>query len=352
MLQLRHYQYNLPFQYPFTIAKGTKTHQPSLVVSLGLGPLVGYGEAPAISYYDVTVEGMIEMLEKGRGVIERYALMDPQRFWHFLHHLFPGHNFLIAALDMAGWDLFAHMRRKPLHQLLNIDWKQPPITDYTIGIDTIENMTAKVKAHPWPLYKIKLAGTEHLDLLRALRSVSDKPFMVDMNESWTFAEMKNLLPDLEKLGVTLIEQPLKKDAWDEMKELKQLSNIPLFADEACVEEKDVIKCADSFDGINIKLTKCGGITPATRMISEARTLGLKVMIGSMNESTIGSAAIAQLSPLIDYMDADGPLLLKEDIADGLTYSDDGQIQVSSRSGLGIRYFGEARPSTKINTIFS
>jgi len=347
MLQLRYFKHNLAFQYPFTIAKGTKTHQPSLVVALGLGPLAGIGEAPAISYYDVTVDGMIESLEKVRGVIERYALIDPQRFWHFLHHLIPGQHFLIAALDIAGWDLFAHMRRKPLHQLLNIAWQQPPITGYTIGMDTAENMIGKIQAHPWPLYKIKLAHPDDMDLLKKLRGVTTAPFNVDMNESWTFDATKRLLPDLQQLGVQLVEQPLPRESWEEMKELKAISPIPLFADEACVEEKDVARCAACFHGINIKLTKCGGITPALRMINEARGLGLKVMLGNMNESTIGTAALAHLSPLVDYMDADGPLLLSEDIADGLEYRD-ATLQISARSGLGIRYFGEARPSQKFN----
>jgi L-alanine-DL-glutamate epimerase-like enolase superfamily enzyme len=231
------------------------------------------------------------------------------------------------------------MRRLPLYQLLRLNFTKPAFTDYTLGIDTAENMVAKLRAHPWPVYKIKLARPEHIDLLRALRAQTEAPFRVDINEGWTFDETKQLLPDLEKLGVTLIEQPLRKDAWDQMKELKALSSIPLFADEGCVEETDVKKCADSFHGINIKLTKCGGITPALRMIHEARQLGLKVMMGSMNESTIGSAAIAHLSPLLDEIDADGPLLLKEDIGEGLRY-DNGNIYISSAPGLGVRYLGQ------------
>ena len=345
MLALRHYHYNLPFQYPFTIAKGTKTHQPSLVVSLGLGPLTGYGEAPSISYYGVTVEGMVEALEKVRPVIERYALIDPQRFWHFLHHLLPGQNFLIAALDIASWDLFARMRRLPLHQMLKINGNIPPVTDYTIGLDTAENMIAKVQAHPWPMYKIKLAKADDVDLLRALRVVTDAPFRVDMNEGWSFDDARLLLPELQKLGVQFAEQPLPKDAWEEMKALKVIAPIPLFADEACVEEKDVARCAESFHGINIKLVKCGGITPAMRMVTEARKLGLKVMFGSMNESSLGTAAVAHMAPLADEIDADGPLLLAEDIADGLSYHN-GEVHVSAQNGLGIRYFGEARPSQK------
>ena len=124
-----------------------------------------------------------------------------------------------------------------------------------------------------------------------------------------------------------------------MKELKQISPIPLFADESCRTEDEVKKCADGFHGINIKLTKCGGITPALRMIKEARALGLKVMMGSMNESTVGSAAVANLLPLLDEVDADGPLLLKEDVAEGLIY-ENGIIKLSGGKGLGVKFIGK------------
>ena len=341
MLLVRHYSFDLEFEYPFTIAKGTKTHQPTLIVSLGLGNLTGYGEAPAIHYYNVSVERMIELLEAKKRVITSYALTDPQRFWHFLHHLLPEQHFLIAALDIAGWDLFAQMRRKPLYQLLGLPWNKTPLTDYTIGIDTAEKMVEKLKTHPAPIYKIKVQDSSDIDILRALRAVSDAPFRIDANEAFSFESAKLLLPELKSLGVTMIEQPLPKADWDAMKELKALSPIPLFADESCVTEDDVQKCFDTFHGINIKLTKCGGVTPALRMIQEARKSGLKVMMGSMNESTIGSAAIANLLPLLDDVDADGPLLLKEDVATGLHY-DHGKISLSGHPGLGIQFFGEKR----------
>jgi len=341
MLQLAHYSFSLPFEYPFTIAKGTKTHQPTLVVSLGLRHWRGFGEAPAIHYYQVTVAQMQEQLQAKRGLIERYALTDPQRFWHFLHHLFPGQNFLIAALDIAGWDLFAQMRNMPLRYLLGIKGDRIPLTDYTIGVDTAEQMVAHVQVHPWPLYKIKMRSTADIDKLRALRAVTDSPFRVDANEAFSFEEAKMLLPELQSLGVQLVEQPLPRDAWEAMKELKMISALPLFADESCVEEKDVVACSTAFDGINIKLTKCGGITPALRMIAEARKLGLKVMMGSMNESTVGTAAMVHLLPLLDEVDADGPLLLSEDVAEGLVY-DQGYIRTAQAPGLGIRFWGEQR----------
>jgi L-alanine-DL-glutamate epimerase-like enolase superfamily enzyme len=341
MLVVKYFPFELAFEYPFTISKGTKTHQPTLIVSLGLGNLTGLGEAPAIQYYNVTVEGMIEMLEMKKQLIARYALTDPQRFWHFLEHLLPDQNFLIAALDIAGWDLFAQLRRQPLYRVLGLNRANLPATDYTIGIDTAEKMVAKMQAHPAPVYKIKMQRTGDLDLLVALRNNTDKPLRVDANEAFSFDDIKGLLPELEKLGVTMVEQPLARTEWEAMKELKQISRIPLFADESCVIESDVQRCADSFHGINIKLTKCGGITPALRMITEARKLGLNTMLGSMNESTVGSAAVAQLLPLVQEADIDGTLLLKEDVAEGLQIQN-GEVRITEVPGLGLRFWEEKR----------
>ncbi len=339
MLQLRHYSFDLAFEYPFVTNHGRKTHQPTLVTSLGLGNLTGYGEAPAITYYNVTVEHMANLLEAKRPMIERYSLTEPQRFWHFLHHLIPGEHFLTAALDIAGWDLFAQMSRKPLYQVLGLKWENMPVTDYTIGIGPIDEMAARLKARPWPVYKIKVTSGNDIDLVRGLRNHTDAPFRIDVNEGWTLDEAKRLLPEMKKLNVTMAEQPLPREAREEMKELRSISPIPLFADESCRTEEDVKNCADGFHGINIKLTKCGGITPALRMAKEARAMGMNVMMGAMNESTIGSAAIANMLPLLDEVDADGPLLLKEDTAEGLTY-DNGIIKLSGRNGLGITFTGK------------
>jgi L-Ala-D/L-Glu epimerase len=341
MLSLRHQSFELAFQYPFTTHKGTKTQQPTLVVGLGLGPMMGFGEAPAINYYNVNMAEMQASLEAKRAIIESYALTDPKRFWHFLHHLIPGQHFLTAALDIAAWDLFAQMRRKPLYSLLGLNFISKPITDYTIGIDTNQAMMAKVQSHPWPIYKIKLDKPDDMDLLRSLRKITTSAFRIDMNEGWQFEDVKRCLSEMKELGVTLIEQPLLRAEIEAMKELKAISDIDLFADESCRTEDEVIKCADGFHGINIKLTKCGGITPAIRMIEHARKLGLKVMLGSMNESTIGTTAIVHLWPLVDALDADGPLLLKEDIAEGLSFNE-GYINLSASNGLGIKFGGYKR----------
>ncbi len=343
-MQLDFWEQSLPFEYPFTISNGrTKTHQHSLMIRLSLGNWQGFGEAPAIVYYNVTVEAMMSLLEKNRKLIEKFALIDPERFWHFLHHLFPNDPFLVSALDMAGWDLFGQMKKQALHEIWNLPWNEntpTPICDYTLGIDSIEKMVEKMKAHPWPIYKIKVGTDYDLEMITALRAHTTVPLRVDANAGWTTEEALQKIPALAVLGVELVEQPLAKDNWEGMAQLKAASVLPLFADESCVFEKDVAVCANYFHGINIKLTKCSGLTPALRMIKEAKTLGLKVMMGSMNESVIGSAAIAQFLPQLDYVDMDGPLLMTELNGLGLDYNienNKGKIMPLQKPGLGVQF---------------
>jgi L-alanine-DL-glutamate epimerase-like enolase superfamily enzyme len=196
-------------------------------------------------------------------------------------------------------------------------------------------MVEKMQAHPSPIYKIKVGTGDDIATIEALRKHTDAIFRVDANAGWTINEALEKIPLLKDLGVELVEQPLAKDEWSEMKFLYERSTLPLCADESCVFETDVIKCYECFHGINIKLVKCSGITPALRMIQEAKKLNMKVMMGCMNESTVGSAAIAHFLPQLDYVDMDGPLLLKEDIASGLSYNNN-VVSVSDEAGLGIR----------------
>jgi L-Ala-D/L-Glu epimerase len=334
MLQLKYQSYDLPFEYPFAISKGVKTHQPSLVVSLGLGRLTGYGEATQIGYYNAYVDEMIVLLEKNRVLIERYALNTPERFWHFLHHLLPGANFLISALDMAGWDLWAQLNRRPLYSLIGLQWKNIPLTDYTLGIADPAEIAERVKEKPAPIYKLKVGGEHDLPTLEALRAATEAIIRVDANEAWTLEQAKTILPHLKRLGVELIEQPLHRDDIEGMKALKQLTSIPIMADEACQGEKELQQCLELYDGINIKLAKCGGITPALGMIRTIKKAGKKIMLGGMCESTVGSTALAHLLPLADFADIDGPLLLKENTGKGLSYNN-GLISVPQQPGLGI-----------------
>lgn len=338
-MKVTYWPFSLKFRHPFTISKGTKTHQPTLIVELEHFGIRGYGEAPAIAYYNIPVEKMIADLEARKPFVEKFAFTEPERYWHYLHHLFPQNHFLVCALDIAAWDIYGKMKGKPLYQLWNGDITHNPVCDYTIGIDTVEKMVAKMKEKPWPIYKIKVGTPDDISIVKALRENTDAVLRVDANAAWDAGTALKLIPHLEKLGVEFVEQPLAKDDWEGMKLLYKESPLPLYADESCVFESDVEKCAGHFHGINIKLTKCSGITPARRMITRARELDMKVMIGCMNESTVGSAAIAHLLPFIDHVDMDGPLLLEEDLASGISY-DFGRISYSGKPGLGIEFHGK------------
>lgn len=333
-MKLRYWTINTPFSHPFTISSGTKTHQPALIVELEFGPYKGYGEAPAIRYYDITVEKMVADLERKKTFVEKFAFTDPERYWHYLHHLFPNNPFLVCALDMAGWDLFGKLKGKPLYKLWNTEFNNNVLTDYTIGIDSIDKMVEKMKEKPWPIYKIKLGTPNDVEIVEAIRQHTNSILRVDANAGWTTEEALDKIPKLANLGVEMVEQPLHKDNFDGMKVLYEKSELPLYADESCVFEQDVEKCFQHFHGVNIKLTKCSGITPARRMIKKARELNMKVMMGSMNETSVGSAAIVNFLPQLDMVDVDGPLLLKEDIAKGIDY-EDGIVKISEKPGLGV-----------------
>jgi L-alanine-DL-glutamate epimerase-like enolase superfamily enzyme len=334
-MKVRYWARQLPFRHPFTISRGTKTEQPTLIVELEHLGVRGYGEAPAIDYYHIPVDKMIRDLEDKRIFVEKFAFTEPGRYWHYLHHLFPQNSFLVCALDLAAWDLFGKIHHRPLYELWGLDPEKGPLTDYTIGIDKPARMLDKMKEKPWPVYKIKLGTSDDIELIKTLRQDSTAVFRVDANAAWTASEAMEKIPLLKEMQVELIEQPLATGDWEGMKRLYERSSLPLIADESCVRESDIEKCKGYFHGVNIKLTKCGGITPARRMIENARGLGLKLMLGSMNESSIGSAAIAHLLPLLDYVDMDGPLLLARDLATGLEF-DFGKVKIPRLPGLGIQ----------------
>lgn len=332
--KLRYQIFDLPFKYPFTISKGTKTHQQTLIVELEWNGFRGYGEAPVISYYPVTIDQILTDLTQKKTFIEKFAFTEPERYWHYLHHLLPKNPLLVCALDMACWDIYGQLKRQPLYALWSTDISQAPLTDITIGLDSPETMVTKMKENPWPVYKIKLGTDRDLELLKELRNYSGANFRLDVNGGWTANQAKQILPRLDNLNIELVEEPIKKYDYTGMKQLMEISPVPLIADESCVGEEDIKNCFGHFHGINIKLTKCSGITPAIRMIKKARESGLKIMLGNMNESTIGSAALAHLMPQADYADIDGPLLLAEDPGKGLIYNS-GKILLSNAPGLGV-----------------
>jgi L-alanine-DL-glutamate epimerase-like enolase superfamily enzyme len=277
---------------------------------------------------------MVADLERKKMFVEKFAFSDPERFWHFLHHLFPDNSFLVAALDMAGWDIYGKIKRKQLHQWWNLNTETAPATDFTIGIDSNEMMIQKMKEMPWPIYKIKVGFENDIETITELRKHTDAIFRVDANEAWDVEMALKKINLLKELNVEFVEQPLQKNDWEGMKILYEKSALPIIADESCVQESDVEKCNNFFHGINIKLTKCSGLTPARRMIEKAKQFDFKIMIGCMNETSIGTAAIAHLAPMVDFVDMDGTLLQIEKFGEGVGF-DFGKIIYNDLPGLGV-----------------
>ena len=320
-MKLRLHSFDLPLAHPFTISRETTTVQPTLVVELEAEGHRGFGEATSNRYYHRTIDDMMERLWSLRQRIESIDWQHPRDLWEELSSVLGDDPFAQCALDQAAYDLWGKLANQPVHRLLGFaaDSKRPP-SNYTIGIDTPERMVEKLAEYPdWPVYKVKLGTPEDLASLRALRQHTDATFRVDANAGWDLAHAEALYPHLTEIGVELIEQPFPEDQWRLIGKFKETCQLPLMADESCQREQDVETCAEQgFDGINIKLVKCGGLTPALRMMDKARSLGLKLMVGCMTESSVGISAIAQLLPGLDFVDMDGAVLLGKDIATGVS----------------------------------
>ncbi|MEM6317324.1 MAG: dipeptide epimerase [Bacteroidota bacterium] len=332
-MQLVVHPLKLALKKPFTIAHGTFHYREAVVVELRDSSYSGFGEATAISYYGKKLATFQAILAEQRSFIERQTFDHPAEFWKVIHPVFKNHPFLLCALDVAAHDLWAKRLGLPLYQAWELPNTSLPTSNFTISIGTIDEMLAQMNDFPNPIYKIKLGTKEDVAIIRGLRKQSNAIFRVDANCAWSVEETLANAEAFVNLGVEFIEQPLSADNWDGMKILYEKSPVPLIADESCQTEWDIEKCHHHFHGVNIKLMKCGGFTPALRMIEQAKSLHMKVMCGCMTESSIGISAIAHLAPLLDYVDMDGALLLAEDPAIGVLLNE-GKIQFSKGNGIG------------------
>ena len=261
---------------------------------------------------------------------------DPTQLWEQVRPALADNPFAQCALDQAAHDWWGKSLGKPVYELWGLDVAAAPPSNYTIGIDAIEVMEAKLQEFlGWPVYKIKLGAPNDLEIVERLRRMTDATFRVDANCGWTVEHCLEVAPKLKELGVEFIEQPLPAGEMEAMRRLHDECVLPLVADESCIVEADVAKCVGAFHGVNVKLVKCGGLTPARRMLQQARELGLKTMVGCMVESTVGISAIAQLLPMLDYVDMDGAVLIKEDIASG-SHVEQGVCRFSDVPGNGVQ----------------
>ncbi len=325
----------LQLRSTFRTSREARDSSDSLIVAVSDGAFTGLGEAAAHLYYRKTIAGMSANVANCRAFLAEVGEFHPEELWPELLRLTGGDLFALCALDNALWDLWAQRQGKPLYICWGLSTQNNVASDVTIGIGSLEEMVGKLDDYPgWPIYKIKLATADDISGMRAIRAHTDAVLRVDANGAWSAETGMVHAEALAALDVEFIEQPLKADDWAGMKTMYASSPLPLIADESCVREEDVERCSELFHGINIKLMKCGGLTPARRMITRARELNLSVMVGCMTESSVGMSAIAHLLPLLDAVDMDGALLISNDPADGVRV-EQGVCLYPERSGLGV-----------------
>ena len=342
-MKLKVHEFDLPLKYKFGISRETRTVQKTAIIEVKDGNLSGFGECVANhKYYKFTIEMIREDMANIADSLDKLDILEtpPQKIWNMLSDKLNHNPFAQCALDMALYDLWGKKQEKRTYELWDLDPGTNPVTDYTIGIDETDIMIKKMKEFDgWPVFKIKLGTDRDMEIMRKLRDNTSAVLRIDANCAWTADQTIEYSHTLKELGVEFIEQPMPAEASEaDLKKVYEHSVLPIIADESCISEEDVDKCAGYFHGVNIKVVKCGGLTPARRMIERARELGMNVMVGCMTESTVGVSGIAQLLPLLDYVDMDGPLLLAKDIATGISI-DKGVVTYSNIAGNGVTLTG-------------
>lgn len=335
----------LEFRDPFRIARNEDARASQTVLTrLEFGGASGLGESYPVPYYGETldtiaaVQPLLLRALDGLGPMPRerdavLAWLD--RSARSMTSVLGNHGGAKAGLDIALHDLAGTVLDLPIWQLIGTSEALPP-TDFSLGIDAPEVVAERARrvAH-FPALKIKVGGPADLETLEAVRAVYGGPLRVDANTGWQPEAAAALIPELERLGVELVEQPFGARQLAELRWLRERSRLPILADESAVFETDLPMLQGVVDGVVVKLAKCGGIGPALRMIRTARTLGMNVMLGCMVESSVGIAAAAMVASEVDWLDLDGNLLLADDPFGGIELDDDCRWQLSDEPGLGV-----------------
>jgi L-Ala-D/L-Glu epimerase len=323
-------------RHPFIIARGGRSDYESVWVRFKGGEgHEGWGEAAPSSFYGETPEVMLGALQRYGGLLpdDPFDLEETERRWEESLRRNPATR---AALSSALHDLVGKRLGIPVWRLWGLDPGRAPRSTFTIGLDTPEKMSAKVKeAAEYPILKIKLGTERDEEILRTVRDATDREIRVDANCGWTLKQTVQMLPVLKEFGVTVLEQPLPPEQLDGLAEIRRRAEIPLVADESCETAADIPRLVGKVDGINIKLAKCGSLREAIRMIAIARAHGMIVMVGCMIESSIAITAAAHFTPLVDIVDLDGAALLSNDPFVGASITG-GQVSLPSGPGLGLR----------------
>lgn len=315
----------------FAIAYGNYNHREALIITLEKNGSKGYGECTSIDYYHINLSDFNQLLDAIKSKIESQNIIHPADFYAFLIQLdLP--SFLRSALDCAYWDLFGKLEKKSFLELNNIDSTKLPDSSITISVDTIKNQIIKIEKSAWSKFKVKCNHFDEIDISNLLEL--DATIALDSNGSFTAANCLWLENHEVVSKFAYLEQPMKPGS-DNYRVLHVDKFANWMADEDCQDSSAIQELQPHYRSINIKLVKCGGLTPALEMITLAKELGYKIMIGCMTESTIGISAGAVLAPFCDYADLDGANLIANDIANGSQIVN-GKIHLSENHGLGIK----------------
>ena len=333
-IKLSWYLYTLELKYPFGISHNTRTTTPAVMVEIEYEGLTGYGEASLPPYLKETQQSVHSFLKK----IDLSFFEDKpdlEAIFSDIDNLMPGNTAAKASIDIALHDLVGKMTKLPVYKMYDIPPKEK-LTSYTIGIDTTEVMIQKIQeAGNFHYIKAKLGTSDDVRIINTIRTETDKPIYADINQGWkNREEALDFTISLAENNVLLIEQPFRKTNYRDTAWLTARSPIPIVADEAVQRLSDLEKVKDAYTGINIKLMKSTGIAEAHKMITRARELNLKVMLGCMTESSCAISAAAHLSPLADWVDLDGNILIKNDNFKGVKATN-GSIAPGNLPGLGI-----------------
>ncbi|GET27626.1 enolase C-terminal domain-like protein [Prolixibacter sp. NT017] len=328
--------YELQLKHVFTLASSSRTTTPVMLTKIRFGDYVGYGEASMPPYLGESHETAAAFYRK----LNLTQFNDPMRMEEiidYVDNIAPGNHAAKCSIDIALHDLVGKMLDEPWYRLWGFSKEKAPSTSFTIGIDTPEVVKEKTReAAGFNILKIKLGRGTDREIIKAVRSVTDVPVCVDVNQGWEDKqEALDMVHFLNENGCVFVEQPMPKDQPDDVAWLTENSPLPIMADEAVQDLADMKKIYGVYSGVNIKLEKCGGLRHAHMMMNTARTLDMKVMIGCMTATSCAVTAGAQLSPFVDWADLDGNLLIKNDVFEGLKV-EKGKIVLPDAPGIGIQ----------------
>jgi len=335
-MQLSYRTYDLKLRHTFTVSGFSRNTTPVVLTEIQFDGLTGYGEASMPPYLGESQKSVMNFLKK----VDISQFNDPFRLDDILEYLDSideGNRAAKASVDIALHDLIGKIVDQPLYKLWGLNPDKTPMTSFTIGLDTPDVVKAKTEeASRFKVLKVKLGGGNDKEMINTIRSVTNVPIYVDVNQGWKDKHMAlEMIHWLKEKGIEFVEQPMPKTQIDDMSWLTENSPLPTIADEAFQRLSDVAKFKGVYSGINIKLMKSTGLREAHKMITVARALDMRVMIGCMTETSCAVSAASQLSPLVDWADLDGNLLISNDIYEGIKVIN-GKVTLNDLPGIGIR----------------